>query len=224
MNSIINLPELDLIMVVSRITDYTTKHYSGVDNIPHLCVKVKHLNGFAWFGINIVNPGNPNKWFPSVNSVVKERLVDTLKKIIDLESIDSDMDQVVTGIKNLCVKGKRPILFGGDSNIFIQINATNNIQIEVYRNEVKPQSVTFGGYFMLVELDNVSYPAFMYHRSVILPNYIDEDTAIELMQRELLTQFAEVWKMTKHGDHTLKIRKQSMQEMERNRIRWTGIK
>lgn len=193
-SKIVNFPEVGMMMVITRLTDYTVKHLSGLANVPHLCVKVRHNNGFAWFGLSIVSITDTRGWSRKTTDAIRDRFMDAMGQIIDLAEMDSDLDLLMGNIQSICTARKRPVMFGANSNEFIQISSTNNVQIELYRNEVKHESTTYGGYFMVVEYEDQSFPVMVYHRGVILYNYIDVDAARELARQELLFHFPEMFR------------------------------
>jgi hypothetical protein len=180
-------------LIIKRLTDYTVKHLSGLSNIPHLCVKVRHQNGFAWFGVNVVGITDTSPWSRQLEETILKLFVDAMQKIIDLEALESEIPLLLRSLQDITTGRKRPVMFGGDSNEFIQICSDNNVQIEAYRNEVKQESTTYGGYFMTVSVRDKTYPVMVYHRGIILYNYIERETVLELVRNELCGKFPEVF-------------------------------
>lgn len=222
---IVNFHDVGMTMVINRLTDYTVQHFSGLADVPHLCVKVRHHNGFAWFGISIISreakQGYPIQWPSSIAREVKAQFLEAMAQIIDLAEMDSDVDLLMRSIQDICHSRKRPVMFGTGSNEFIQISSTNNIQIELYRNDVKPESATYGGYFMVVEFGDQSYPVMMYHRGIILYNYITKEAASELLREELLQKFPEFF--IRPGVN-LTIPYTDIMQIPRNRNKWARVK
>lgn len=221
---IVNFRDVNMTMVINRLTEYTTQHLSGMDDIPHLCVKVRHGNGFAWFGLSIIAPqpqsDRPSMWTSSTVRSVKEQFLQAMAQVIDMTEMDSDVDLLLRSIQDICNMRKRPVMFGGGSNEFIQIGSKNNIQIELYRTEVKPASATYGGYFMLVEYGDHTFPVMMYHRGIILYNYITKEAALELLHEELLNKFPEFFDRVE----LLTIPYKEITQVPRNRNQWAKVK
>lgn len=188
---IVTCPNMTLI--IKRLTDYTVKHHSGLSNIPHLCVKVRHQNGFAWFGVNVVGITDTSPWSKVLEDQILKQFEEAMQKIVDLESLESDIPLLLRSLQDISTGRKRPVMFGGKSNEFIQICSVNNVQIEAYRNEVKQESVTYGGYFLTVNVRDKTHPVMVYHRGVILYNYITKEAVHELVRNELCSNFPEVF-------------------------------
>lgn len=204
----------NMTLVIKRLTDYTVRHLSGLSNIPHLCVKVRHQNGFAWFGINVVGITDTRPWSAQTEETVLKQFNDAMRKIIDMEALESDIPLLMRSLQDITTGRKRPVLFGGDSNEFIQICSDNNVQIEVYRHEVKYEATTYGGYFMTVQVKDKTYPVMVYHRGVILYNYITKEVVHELVRNELCDKFPEVFP---YSETTIRIG--DIMQMPRNRNR-----
>lgn len=221
---IVNFKAYPMTMVINRLTDYTTQHFSGLDDVPHLCVKVRHNNGFAWFGLSIITPPpKPSSqliWPVGVVRDVKKQFLEAMSQVIDMTEMDSDVDLLMRSIQDICTRRKRPVMFGGESNEFIQISSQNNIQIELYRREVKNSSTTYGGYFLLVEYDGLKIPVMMYHRGIILYNYITKEAALELLRNELLSKFPEYFSRLE----SLSIPYKEILQVPRNRNQWNNVK
>lgn len=213
-----------MVMVIKRLTDYTVQHYSGLADIPHLCVKVRHHNGFAWFGLSILPTGGnirlPPVWPAGIVRSMKETFLEAMAQVIDLAEMDSDVDLLMRSIQDICSSRKRPVMFGAGSNEFIQISATNNVQVELYRNEIKPESATYGGYFMVVEYDNQSFPVLVYHRGIIAYNYLTKEAAAGLVLQELTLKFPEFFR----DESKLHIPFSEIMQVPRNRNRWAKVK
>lgn len=219
-SKIVNFPENGMTMVINRLTDYTVQHFSGLSDVPHLCVKVKHNNGFAWFGLSIVNVVDNSIWNRRTEDAIRERFMNAMSQVIDLTEMDSDINLLMRSIQDVCTNRKRPVMFGTDSNEFIQINSINNIRIELYRNEVKSESATYGGYFMVVQYGKLSFPVMLYHRGIILHNYITREDAQQLVKEELLSKFPEFF----YDINKFIIPYKSIAQITRNRNKWTKIK
>lgn len=206
----------NMTLVIKRLTDYTVRHLSGLSNIPHLCVKVRHQNGFAWFGVNVVGVTDTRPWTHQLEETILKLFEDAMRKIIDLESLESDIPLLMRSLQDITTGRKRPVMFGGDSNEFIQICSDNNVQIEAYREEVKYESTTYGGYFMTVKVGDRLYPVMVYHRGIILYNYITKEAVYELVRNELCTKFPEVF-----PDLETVIHFSDIQQLPRNRNKRT---
>lgn len=211
---IVTFPNMTL--VIKRLTDYTLQHYSGISNIPHLCVKVRHHNGYAWFGLNVVAITDTRPWGRDLETLILNKFMVAMKQIVDLESLESEVPLLLRSLQDITTGRKRPVLFGGVSNEFVQISCDNNIQLEVYRNEVKQESTTYGGYFMTVTVNTKTYPVMVYHRGVILYNYITKEVVHELVRNELCGKFPEVF-----STHDTVIHYADIVQLPRNRAKRT---
>lgn len=222
-SKIVNFPEAGMTILIRRLTDYTVQHYAGLSDIPHLCVKVRHHNGYAWFGLNIISNTNSTNWPAWPHGLVrsvKEKFLEAMGQVIDLAEMDSDVDLLMRSIQDVHRSSRRPVMFGSGGNDFIQINSVNNLQIELYRKEVKPESLTYGAYFMVIEYDGQVFPSLVYHRGVIVYNYITKESALELMRTELLAKFPEFFR----DPSKLVIRYDDITEIPRNRNRFARVK
>lgn len=221
-SKIVSFPIVGMTMVINRLTDYTVQHYSGLADVPHLCVKVRHHNGFAWFGISIIATqwGRPQQWNSATVREVKTQFLEAMAQIIDLAEMDSDVDLLMRSVQDICSARKRPVMFGAGSNEFIQISSTNNVQIELYRDEVKPESATYGGYFLTIEYDGQTFPAMVYHRGIIAYNYFTKEAALELVRDELLTKFPEFFRDVEK----LTIAYGEIMQIPRNRNKWAKVR
>lgn len=208
---IVTCPNMTL--VIKRLTDYTVQHLSGLSNIPHLCVKVRHQsNGFAWFGINVIGITDTKPWTHKTEETIYAQFIDAMRKIIDMEALESDVPLLMRSLQDITTGRKRPVLFGGDSNEFVQICADNNVQIEVYRHEVRQEATTYGGFFATVRTKGKTYPVMIYHRGIILYNYITKEAVCDLLRNELCNKFPEVFPQ---GDTTLRL--SDIEQIPRNR-------
>lgn len=183
----------NMTLVIKRLTDYTVRHLSGLSNIPHLCVKVRHPNGFAWFGVNVIGITDTKPWTRVVEEEILKKFIDSLQNIIDMESLETDVQLLMRSLQDITTGRKRPLMFGGTGNEFVQISSENNIQIEVYRDEVKHEATTYGGFFATVRVRDRTYPVMAYHRGIILYNYLTKEAVCELIRKELPAQFPEVF-------------------------------
>lgn len=188
---IVNCPNMTL--VIKRLTDYTVMHLSGLSNIPHLCVKVRHQNGFAWFGVNVIGITDTSPWSRQLEDQILQLFTSAMEQIIDLQALESDIPLLLRSLQDITTGRKRPVLFGGKGNDFVQICAPNNVQIELYREEVKQESVTYGGFFMTVSVKDKTYPVMVYHRGIILYNYLTKEAVHDLVRQELCFNFPEVF-------------------------------
>lgn len=193
------IPTPVMTMLIRRQADFTVKRLAGIDNVPHLCVKVRHGDGYAWFGINILSILDNKPWSAETTQIIEARFMEAMRKIIDLKEMITDVNRLMDSIQDITTGRRRPIMFGGDSNEKIQITAQNNIQIEVYRETVKDESQTYGGYFFELATadgneDPTRYALFAYHRGIILYNYTDEDEIAKFIEEELIKAFPEIYK------------------------------
>lgn len=211
---IVTCPNMTL--VIKRLTDYTVKHLSGLSNIPHLCVKVRHQNGFAWFGVNVIGITDTSPWNAQLEETILKSFIDAMRKIIDMEALESDIALLMRSLQDITTGRKRPIMYGGNSNEFIQICADNNVQVEVYRHEVKHDATTYGGFFATVRVKGKTYPVMVYHRGIILYNYLTTEAVCEMIRTELTSKFPEVF------DHdSFVVRYTDIMQVPRNRNKRT---
>lgn len=187
---IIQLPYITLI--IRRIADYTTNHQSGKDNIPHLCVKARHHNGFAWFGVHITSfEGRP--WTQAEYEEVSDRFVNAMHKICDIQELITDLPRLMDSIQDVVTGRKRPTLFGGDGNDLLQMHMGQNVQLDVYRGQLNKDTLTYGGFEGQVYMNGQWFYCFLYHRGIILTNYIDKAGAKEMAEAALQSAFPEVF-------------------------------
>lgn len=186
---IVEVPDVIRILL-KRIENYTLNRQYGEGNIPHLCIKVKHNNGFAWFGVHILE-SPAQGWLPEEREKIEHEIRDGLEKICDIQELVTDMPRLMDSILDVVSQRKRPTIYGGQGNDFLQLHANSNVQFDVYREHRNAETLSYGGYEGEVVINNRWYPFFLYHRGVILYNYIDQDTAKRLIQLALIRQFPE---------------------------------
>ena len=206
---IVTCPNMTL--VIKRLTDYTVMHLSGLSNIPHLCVKVKHHNGFVWFGVNVIGITDTSAWSKKTEETVYRQFMEAMVQIIDIVTLESDVPLLMRSLQDITTGRKRPVMFGGNSNEFVQVCSTNNVQIEVYRHEVRHEATTYGGFFATVRAGGKTYPVMVYHRGIILYNYITKEAVCEMLRTELTTLFPDTF-----GNDTI-IRFSDIESVPRNR-------
>ncbi|BEG72606.1 hypothetical protein [Pseudomonas phage PA1C] len=187
---IINLPFVQL--VLKRISDYTLNHQSGLDDVPHLCVKVKHNNGYAWFGVNILNH-ETRAWSSFEVDEMKARFLEAINKLCDVIEIVTDVSRLMESIQDVVTGRKRPTFFGGHGNDMIQMHTINNVQLDVYREDINSDTMSYGGFAAEVRINGQDYPLFLYHRGVILYHYINEVDAKRLIVDSLTNNFGELF-------------------------------
>lgn len=188
---IIEVPDTIRILL-KRIENYTINKQYGEANIPHLCIKVRHSDGFAWFGLHVLT-SNPANWNPLVKDQVESLIVDGLNKICDVQELETDMKRMSESVNDIVTSRKRPVLYGDYGNELINLHMESNVQIDAYRNQPNPETLTYGGFSGEVQLNGRWYPCFIYHRAVILYNYVDVATAEAMVQRALTRQFPELF-------------------------------
>lgn len=183
-------------LLIKRLTDFTVKRLAGVDNIPHLCVKVKHGDGFAWFGINVLSITDKTMWSQETTEKTAEIFMDTMRKIIDLEEMITDVGRLMESIRDITTGRRRPIMFGGVSNEKMQITAANNVQIEVFSDSVAEESLSYGGHMFELDLHSdettTQYALFVYHRGIVLYNYADPDEIAAFVRKSINEAFPEL--------------------------------
>lgn len=188
---IIEVPDT-IRVLLKRIENYTLNKQYGEGNIPHLCIKVKHNNGFAWFGVHILAAPAQN-WSVEIRDQIEHEIVDGLYKICDIKEILTDLPRLMDSINDVVSARKRPSLFGGGGNDLIQLHMEGNVQLDVYRDRPNPDTLSYGGFQGELNMNGRWYPFFLYHRGVILYNYVDADTAVQMVTRALTRQFPELF-------------------------------
>lgn len=184
-------------LLIKRLTDFTVKRLAGIDNIPHLCVKVRHGDGYAWFGINVLSITDSTPWSHQTLTATTALFMETMNKIVDLKEMITDVNRLMDSIQDVTTNRRRPIMFGGDSNEKMQITAKNNVQIEVYQKAVKEESQSYGGHMFEIDLFNninesTTYGVFVYHRGIVLYNYADVEETKEFLVKTINEAFPEI--------------------------------
>lgn len=182
-------------ILLKRIDNYTLNKQYGEGNIPHLCIKVKHHNGFAWFGAHILEAPVQN-WSIEIRDELEAAIREGLDKICDVVELITDMSRLLDSISDVVSARKRPTLFGGTGNDLLQLHMEGNVQLDVYRDSPNPDTLTYGGFEGEVCINGCWYYAFLYHRGVIIYNYIDSPTAMSMIDRALSRQFPELFDLT----------------------------
>lgn len=205
MSTLIELGYVTLLL--KRIHNFNTDHQEGWSNIPHMCLKVKHGNGFAWFGINVVKYVNTNWTFQMRQSVIK-MITDGLSQLIDLEDIVSDMDRTIESILEIVNEKKTNVLLSNivktdseldnyilrngkteERNVLLSMNLTNGVTLEVYDGNLDFDSLSYGGFALEIKTSKGSFPAMLFHRTTILNHCIQADLAKKVTQHALSGYF-----------------------------------
>lgn len=206
MSRIITIPNV-CTMILGRIVNYNTKTYAGIENVPHLCIKTKYgikidglpeTEGYAWFGINIINKGKYLLTESDRLPVIKQ-LEDALSQMVDLLEIKTDMHRLFNDLTEIVNDQQFSRIYSDNANDFIRSHPTNNVQLDVYASEEALQTeavkedLSYGGYLGHVKLhypngDVKIHPFFIYHRTVIISNYVAPDY-IEKALEESLNKF-----------------------------------
>lgn len=190
------VPTPNMTILIKLLSDHTVKRLSGIDNVPHLCVKVRHGDGYSWFGVNVLNVTDSSPWSTQTAKTIEEKFMEAMGRIVDLKEMITDVPRLMDSIQDITTGRRRPIMFGGKGNERIQITGRNNIQIEVYREEVKKESLSYGGHFFELTVAGPEgpekYAVFAYHRGVILYNYADEQEVGRFVADELTGAFPEL--------------------------------
>ncbi|QBJ02910.1 hypothetical protein MZD04_gp384 [Pseudomonas phage Psa21] len=179
-------------ILLKRIENYTVNKQYGEGNIPHLCIKVKHNNGFAWFGVHILEAPAQN-WSIEIRDQIEKEIQEGLNKICDIQELVTDMPRLMDSISDVVSSRKRPTIFGGMGNDLLQLHMEGNVQLDVYRNDRNPDTLSYGGFEGELMLNGRWYTFFLYHRGVILYNYIDSEIAVNMIRRALTRQFPEIF-------------------------------
>lgn len=179
-------------ILLKRIDNYTQNRQYGEGNIPHLCIKVKHNNGFAWFGVHVLE-APASSWSSEIKEQLEHDIRDGLDKICDVTEWVTDMPRLLDSISDVVTSRKRPTLFGGGGNDFIQLHMDGNVQLDIYRDQPNPDTLTYGGFEGEALINGRWYYLFLYHRGVILYNYVDAAKATTMIERALTRQFPELF-------------------------------
>jgi hypothetical protein len=179
-------------LVIKRIENYTTNHQSGEDNIPHLCVKAKHANGYAWFGVHII-AAEQRQWTGPEYDFLAKRFMDAMSKACDLQELVSELPRLMDSIQDVVTGRKRPTIFGGTGNDLLQMHMDRNVQLDVYRDGPNDETLTYGGFEGDLYLNGSWHHCFIYHRGIILTNYIDIQQAEEMAAVALSRAFPEIF-------------------------------
>lgn len=190
------VPTPNMTMIIKLLSDHTVKRLAGIDNVPHLCVKVRHGDGYSWFGINVLNIMDDSPWTAAIAKAVETSFMEAMGRIVDLKEMITDVPRLMDSIQDITTGRRRPIMFGGNSNERMQITGRNNIQIEVYRETVKKESLSYGGHMFEMSVDGLygeeKYAVYAYHRGVILYNYADEQEVGKFVRDEITSAFPEI--------------------------------
>lgn len=189
---IVEVPDL-ITVLLKRIDNYTQNNQYGRDNIPHLCIKVKHSNGYAWFGLHVLSSNPDAEWTPAATNLLDTRIRDGLSKICDVVSMETDMVRLLDSIHDVVVGRKRPTIYGSEVNDFMQLHLAQNVQLDVYRSGCNPDTLSYGGFESEVRIFDKWYNFFIYHRGVILYNYISELDIKEMVKEGLHAAFPEIF-------------------------------
>ncbi|WDS62060.1 hypothetical protein [Pseudomonas phage D6] len=188
---IVEVPDVIRILL-KRIENYTVNKQYGEGNIPHLCIKVKHNNGFAWFGVHILE-APAQHWSIDERDQIENEIRDGLEKICDIQELVTDMPRLMDSISDVVSYRKRPTLFGGQGNDLLQLHAEGNVQLDVYREYHNADTLSYGGFEGELMINGRWFHFFLYHRGVILYNYIDAPVAERMITRALTRQFPEIF-------------------------------
>lgn len=193
-NLIIELDDIKLL--IKRITNFNMDHQEGWSSIPQQCIKVKHGNGYAWFGINILNYKNVD-WDIYKRSELEREIKESLFKLTDVEEIVSDISRTVDFILEIVNGRKAAALINYNSDqsneyllrsaevenqILLSVSLSNGVSLEVYESEMDSNALSYGGYALELTTDKGKFPAMLYHRNVILSNYITCQLAQEIAE------------------------------------------
>jgi hypothetical protein len=189
---IVEIPDVIRILL-KRIENYTVNKQYGESNIPHLCIKVRHgEGGIAWFGLHVLWKDETN-WSPELKDAIEALVVDGLSKIVDIRELETDMKRLAESVNDIVTSRKRPVLYGDHNNEMINLHMEANVQVDVYRDHPNPDTLSYGGYSGEICMNGRWYPCFIYHRSIILYNYVTIETARDMVVRSLSRMFPELF-------------------------------
>lgn len=189
--------ELDSIKLqIKRITNFNTDHQEGWSSIPQQCVKIKHGNGYAWFGINILSSENI-EWDNHKRGELELKIKESLFNLTDVEEIISDITRTVDFILEI-VNGRRTAALLNfnteqsseyllrsveiENQILLSISLSNGVSLEVYESEMDSNALSYGGFALELTTNKGKFPAMFYHRNIILNNYITSQLAQEIAE------------------------------------------
>lgn len=225
MSTIVEIGSLKLLL--KRINNFNTNHNEGWINIPNMCVKVKHGNGFAWFGINILDYENIT-WSNKDREAAGKAITEALGMLTDLEYIASDINRTLDSILEIINEKKTNLLLSNitpkehnlDSYILrneknnhkdqiVAMNLTNGVSLELYKDTIDPDSLSYGGFALEITTHKGKFPAILYHRAIILNNYIESEQAEDIVKYALEGYFNELF--------NVKLNVRVIQIVQRNR-------
>ena len=191
MSRIVVIPQVAT-LIIGRIVNYNVTTYAGIENVPHLCIKVKYSNkadgqpdvGYAWFGINMIQRGD-FLLTEADRKMVVTQLEQAIGQMVDLIDIQTDMDRLFTDLLDIVNDTQFSRIYSNNADDFIRSHLTNNVQLDIYASEdslltdAVKEDLSYGGYLAHVKInypDGTSqiHPFFIYHRAVIITNYVDK--------------------------------------------------
>lgn len=185
------IQQTDYTILLKLVNNHAINHQSGLPNVPHLCLKIEHGKGFSWYGMQIISHNKEVEWTPERMDQMQEELVQALYQMTDVKAIVTRMDRLMLSIKDLLENRRKPIIFGGDSDVFLQTHLDWNVRLDVFRGEVSEEVRTYGGFEIQINDEGRMHKGFLYHRGVPLNNYITGEKAAEITEVALMTDFPE---------------------------------
>jgi hypothetical protein len=167
------------------LPDFNSPVRGGVGKVPHLVFKTfqRQRGTFSWWGVHIKHYTN-EAWVQDDIDTVKRKFLATTANMPKGTSLCAELDRVISNIMDVCVRRKRPVIYGGDHSDLLQTQLINGIQFDISR-ERNPEVESFGGYIGYIQLFGKVFPFTFYHRGVSVQNYVDADTAIALIREYL---------------------------------------
>lgn len=194
------LTVLKINMSIFRVNDFTEKHYRGWKAIPHMCIKTKHPNGYAWYGLRIEEYQPRREPFYTEEA---ETLIDAITShiynISDAEEILSELHRTVDTIESIVMDTQRSINYEIGNGLAYKLHLANNVTMHLYEPgiDIPNNILRYGGYVgKFVSLADHKYfqtqkvyNAIVFHQSVIVQNYIKQEEVVNVCQNTLLSKF-----------------------------------
>ncbi len=192
----LNIESDSIKLKIKRITNFNTDHQEGWTSIPQQCIKIKHGNGYAWFGISILDYKNV-EWDAYERYDLERKIKETLFNLTDVEEIVSDITRTVDFILEIVNERKTAALLNFntvhaseyllrnaevENHVLLSVSLSNGVSLEVYESDMDPNSLSYGGFALELTTNKGKFPVMLFHRNVILNNYITDQLAQEITE------------------------------------------
>lgn len=182
----------NITILLKLLTNHTVNHQSGVDNVPHLCIKVAHGDGYGWYGLQILDWDREHTFTEDEIESIGTEITEGVHRMTDVKEMLTRLDRLMDSVRDILLCRKRPAIYGVD-NQFIHMYLSNNIQFDAFRNTLPASTVSYGGFEVKLQVGEQEHIGFLYHRGVPLANYIDSDMAEAQIEVALYNNFPEYY-------------------------------